>query len=112
MTRKALVFALAATAAAVPVADAHTLSKTKAKNAARAATAGLVSDLGGSPAFKCTRVRAHRVDCQVSLVTVDGSACVTNVRVAYRNHETRTPSTRIVSGPDCEPPELPTLPGV
>lgn len=112
MTRKALVFALAASAAVVPVADAHTLSKAKAKTAARAATAGLVSDLGGSPAFKCSRVGVHKVDCQVSLVTVDGSVCVTNVRVAYRNHQTRAAATRIVSGPDCEPPELPTLPGV
>ena len=110
MTRKALVFALAASAAAVPVADAHTLSKAKAKKTARAATAGLVSELGGTPAFKCTRESAHRFNCQVSLVTVDGSVCVTNVSVSYRSHKSKVAEPRIVSGPDCEPPELPDLP--
>ena len=112
MTRKALVSALAATAVIVPVADAHTLSKAKAKKEAKKAAPALVGDLGGKPVYDCERVRRHKVDCQISLVTVDGSACATVVRVAYRKHRSRKTATRVREAPDCAPPGLPDLPGL
>lgn len=109
MIRKVLLPGLAAVAVAAPVADAHTLSKKTAKQQSAKATAALVSDLGGDPAYNCTRLTKHKVDCQVSVVTLDGSACVTVVRVSYRSHRSTRPSRRIVSGPDCEVPELPEI---
>ena len=112
MISKALVSALAATAVLVPVADAHTLSKAKAKAEAKKTAPALVGELGGDPVYACTRVSKHKVDCQISLVTIDGSACVTVVRVAYRKHRSRKTSTRVREAPDCEPPGLPDLPGL
>ena len=107
MLTKALVSVVAVSAAVVPVANAHTLSKTTAKAEARKAGVAIVKELGGSPFYNCTRRGEHRVDCQVSLVTLDGSACVAVIRVAYRSHRDRTLSRKVLNGPDCSPPEIP-----
>jgi hypothetical protein len=107
VTRKALVSAAVLSAAIAPAAQGHTLGKGAAKEAAKKALAGTVAELGGKAGYKCERKSAHRVDCQMSLVTLDGSACSAVVKVTYKNHKARQPRTRIIDGPDCVPPELP-----
>lgn len=110
MTRKALLSAVAvAAAAAAPAAQAHTLSKSAAKHEVKKTGAGLAMDLGGVPAYKCTRKGDHKVDCQISLVTVDGAACVSTVRVSYKSHRDKKLASKMISGPDCAPPEIPIL---
>lgn len=110
MTRKALISIAAATVALAPTtAQGHTLSKGAAKQEAQKAGASLGQRLGGTPAYSCTRRGDHKVDCQISLVTLDGSACVSVVRVSYRNHRDKTLSSKVLSGPDCAPPEVPIL---
>jgi hypothetical protein len=107
MSSKALVSAVAiAVAVAVPVADAHTLSKATAKREAAKAGAAALRDLGGAPVTDCTRRSGHVVVCRVSVVAPAGDVCVTVVRVAYSGHRDRTLSRRVLSGPECEPPEL------
>ena len=107
MTSKALVSTIAiAAAVAVPVAEAHTLSKSTAKREAAKVGAKLGDSVGGSPVYQCTRRSRHVVVCEVSVVSLDGALCVTRVRVAYRDHDSRTVRRRVLSGPDCEPPEL------
>jgi hypothetical protein len=103
VTRKALVSTVAiAAAVAVPVADAHTLSKSAAKREA----AKVGENFGGAPVYQCTRRSDHVVVCEVSVVGLDGAVCVTRVRVAYRDR-TRNISRRVISGPECDPPEIP-----
>jgi hypothetical protein len=110
VTRKALLSVVAATAAAAaPAAHAHTLSNTVAKQEAQKTGAGLAKDLGGVPVYKCTRKGDHKVDCQISLVTLDGAACVSTVRVSYKNHRAKKLASKVISGPDCSPPEIPIL---
>jgi hypothetical protein len=103
---KALVFAVAITAVAAPVADAHTLSKATARQEAEKAGSALVRSVGGIPAYQCARHGGHAVDCQISVVGLDGSVCSTVVRVSYKSHRSRKLNRRAVSGPDCQPPEL------
>ena len=108
--RKALVSTLAvAAAAAVPAADAHTLSKATAKREAAKTGVTLARDMGGTPVYDCTRRSNHAFNCRISVVGREADVCVTVVRVAYRSHRSRRVSRRIVSGPVCEPPELPTI---
>jgi hypothetical protein len=108
MSSKALVSSLAiAAAVAVPVADAHTLSKATAKREAAKFGVRLARSVGGQPVYDCTRRGAHVVVCRVSVVALDGAVCVSRVRVAFTDRRGRTVSRRVVSGPDCEPPGLP-----
>ena len=107
MRTKALVSAVAASAAVTaPAADAHTLSIKQAKAEAAAAGSALARSVGGTPVYDCTRRSKHTVDCQISAVALDGAACVTVVRVAYRNHKSRKVSRKTLSGPECEVPEV------
>ena len=108
--RKALVCTVAiAAAVAVPVADAHTLSKAKAKQAAAKTGAVLAHEMGGTPVYDCTRRSEHAFSCRISVVGRELDVCVTVVRVAYRSHRSRRVSRRVVSPPVCEPPELPPI---
>ena len=110
MSSRPLVSSLAiAAAVAVPVADAHTLSKATAKHAATKAGSALARAVDGAVVYDCTRRSAHAFTCRISAVSREGDVCVTVVRVAYRNHRSRTLSRRVLSGPDCQPPELPGL---
>ena len=108
--RKALVSVLAvAAAAAVPVAEAHTLSKATAKREAAKIGAVFASELGGAPVYDCERRSSHAFSCRISVVGREADVCMTVVRVAYRNHKSRRVSRRIVGDPVCLPPELPTI---
>jgi hypothetical protein len=108
--RKALISTLAVAAAvAVPVADAHTLSKAAAKREAAKVGSALATDLGGTPVYDCARRSGHAFSCRISVVGREADVCLTVVRVAYRSHRSRRISRRIASGPVCEPPELPTI---
>ena len=107
MSSKALVSTVAiAAAVAAPAANAHTLSKADAQREAAKSGVSLARSLGGQPVYDCDRRSAHVVVCRVSVVAADGAACVSVVRVAYRGHRDRKLSRRVVSGPDCELPEL------
>ena len=107
---KALVSTLAiAAAVAVPAAEAHTLSKAAAKREAAKAGAALARDVGGSPVYECTRVGDHAFTCRISVVSREGDVCVSVVRVSYRSRDSRRVSRRVVRGPVCEPPELPSI---
>ena len=109
MSRRTLFSVVAiALAVAVPVADAHTLTKATAKREAAKTGAKLAGQLDGLPAtiYDCTRRSKHAFRCHIGIVTFDGAVCVSVVRVAYPNHDAETPTRRIVRGPDCEPPEL------
>jgi hypothetical protein len=110
VSRKVLISTIAiAAAVAVPVADAHTLSKSDAKRAAARVGTALARDLHGSAVYDCTRRSDHAFRCRISIVTLDGDVCVTVVRVAYRGEDARRPTRRVVSGLTCEPPELPSI---
>lgn len=110
MSTKALVSTIAiAAAVAVPVADAHTLTKATARHAASKAGAAMAQDIGGTAVYDCTRRTQHAFSCRVSAVSGDGDVCVTVVRVAYRDHRSRRVSRRTVSGPTCASPELPAV---
>ena len=108
--RTALVSTLAiAAAVAVPAAEAHTLSKAAAKREAAKAGAALARQMGGTPVYDCTRRSGHAFTCRISVLGREGDVCVTVVRVAYRSHRSRKVTRRVVSGPICEPPELPKI---
>ncbi len=109
MSSRTLVSAVAiALAVAVPVADAHTLSKAAAKQEAARSGAVLARGLGGSPAavYDCERRTVHAFRCRLGVVALDGAICVSVVRIAYPSHRASSATTRVVRGPDCEPPEL------
>jgi len=110
MTRKALVsisVSVALAVAFVPVADAHKLTKSAAKREAKKTGTSLAQDLGGTPAYQCTRRTRHKVDCQISLVTLDGQACVKTVRVYYKGHRSKKLRRKTVEPLDCLLPDLP-----
>jgi hypothetical protein len=108
-TRRLVSSLAIAAAVAVPVADAHPLSKATAKRGATKAGSALARAVGGSAVYDCNRRSIHAFTCRISAVSREGDVCVTVVRVAYRDHSSRTLSRRVVSGPDCQPPELPGL---
>ena len=110
MSRKTLVSTLAiAAAVAAPVADAHTLSKTTAKREAAKSGTALAKQVGalGATVYDCTRRSEHKFRCSIGAVAFDGAVCTSVVKVAYKNHQAETPTRKIVSGPDCQPVELP-----
>lgn len=110
MSSKTLVSTLAVAAAvAAPVADAHTLSKSTAKHEAAKSGTALAKNVGalGATVYGCTRRSEHAVRCSLGAVAFDGAVCVSAVKVAYKNHKAETPRRRVVSGPDCQPVELP-----
>ena len=110
MSSKTLVSTLAVAAAvAAPVADAHTLSKATAKQEAAKSGTAMAKHVGalGATVYDCTRRAQHAFRCSIGAVAFDGTICVSVVKVAYKNHKSDTPMRKIVSGPDCEPPELP-----
>ena len=110
MSSKALVSTIAiAAAVAVPVADAHTLTKATAKKSAQRVGTALARDLGGRAVYDCTRRSDHAFRCKISIVTLDGDVCVTIVRVAYKSESAEKPIRRVVSGPSCSSPELPNI---
>ncbi len=111
MSTKALVSTLTiALAVAAPAASAHTLSKSSAKRHAVRAGGALIGSIGGSPVYDCERRNAHAFICRISVVALEGDVCSATVRVAYRGHEDRTVSRRVLSGPVCEPPEVAGIP--
>ena len=97
-----------AAAVAAPVADAHNLSKSTAKREAAKSGVALSKSIGGLPAtvYDCARLSTHAFTCRIGAVGFDGTICTSTVKVAYRKHSSETPTRRVVSGPDCEPPEL------
>jgi hypothetical protein len=110
VSSKTLVSTLAiAAAVAAPVADAHTLSKTNAKREAAKSGTSLAKHVGalGATVYDCTRRSEHAFRCSIGAVAFDGAVCTSVVKVAYKNHKSETPTRRIVSGPDCQPVELP-----
>lgn len=110
MSSKTLVSTVAlAAAVAAPVADAHTLSKATAKREAAKAGVALANRVGapGATVYDCTRRSEHTFRCRIGAVAFDGAICVSVVRVAYKNHQSTTPTRRVVDGPECTPPELP-----
>ena len=110
MSSKTLVSTLAVAAAiAAPVADAHTLSKATAKREAAKSGTALANQVGalGATVYDCTRRSEHAFRCSIGAVAFDGGICVSVLKVAYKNHKSETPTRKIVSGPDCEPPQLP-----
>ena len=109
MVSKVLVSVVVALAAFAPAASAHTLSKKDARQKAAKVAARLADTLGAEPAYRCTRRTRHKVDCQISFVPLDGSVCVTVVRVKYRSREGTGLVKRIIEPLDCTPPELPIL---
>ena len=114
MSSRTLVVTVAiAAVVAVPVADAHTLSKATAKREAAKSGAVLANVVGASGAtvYDCTRRSQHAFRCRIAAVAFDGAVCESIVKVAYKNHKSTTPTRRVVSGPECTPPEIP-LPGI
>lgn len=111
MSGKGLVALAAVTAAAVavPVASAHTLPKAAAKREAAKVGTPLGESVGGAPVYQCARRSEHVVVCEISVVGADGAVCVTRVRMAYRDARERRIGRRVLSGPECTPPELPAL---